>query len=225
MNSLKEKPVALILSCKKPYYEARLQANLPTLQGLHDRGFEVVFLYGDPNLSHPTWTQDSATQFHTLTVPIQESYLFLSSKMELAFLILKDLGCKGVLKLDDNTAIHDWSCIEDFQTNILPVADYFGVDIGIWPKGVFPLNYSDFKLYSLRLHWVLSRETVYFQGPFYWLSNRMLSYIAEKHLTLPLEDLNVGYLVNEYPGAVKVLRPWFREKKISWGADKDPNRA
>ena len=100
-------PIALVLTCDRPFYQARFNRNLETFERLKRNGFRIVLLHANPTLVEATFSQDVATGYELLTVPTAESYDNLSNKMSMAYRALWShpwfMGAPGILKMDDCT--------------------------------------------------------------------------------------------------------------------------
>ena len=214
-------PACLVLTCNRPYYVERRKANYATFKLIADAGFTITFLLADPTLSKPAKTKDLDTGYDILTVPCPESYDYLSLKMQLAFSALR--GVAGVLKIDDDIRIPDPSCLQELRT-IITDTDYFGIaPIYIKEGAKVKLRYGDSKKFSPlfnHLETMSMKDFVYFGGPFYWISDKVLTKFEDDTLEYPWEDLAVGYLVSNYPELKVKHLPW--KKRVTWPNDTEP---
>jgi hypothetical protein len=221
LEDLSGSPVCLVLTCQKTYYQERLRKNADTWAGLVDAGFHIIFLYGDA--SRRAWSLERRGE-HTwnLFVPVEESYLRLPSKVDAALNILKGTGITGLLKVDDDTRIENWDCIQLLKEQILPSQDYFGISYSEFPAGTHRLDYDHFKIHYMDLYWVLPKDTRFFIGSFYWLSPRAIQWVAERHLPFPLEDLSVAFQVEQMPGAkILALGDWYLKQWVTWDYERE----
>lgn len=215
------KIVCLVLTCRKPYYLQRLADNMDTFQRLAETpGFAVVFLYGG-GAAASSQLLEREDGIYELTVPVEESYLRLASKVDFAFAYLAGSGCLGVLKLDDDTTVTNWSWVREFQTDIVRDYDYFGLAQASFEPGRHRLDYDHFRIHYLDLYWDCPEKVKFFIGSFYWVSAPLLQYIATEHLHFPLEDYNVGYLAKKF-GARTGYRDWFGTGDIRWAYEREP---
>lgn len=216
--------VVLVLTCRKPYYQARLANNMDTFLQLTDTpGISVVFLYGG-GAGGPLATPDLLERgdgIFELAVPVDDIYLRLAAKVDAAFSYLAGSGCRGVLKLDDDTTVASWSWMREFQEAIVNDYDYFGLCKAEFGPGRQKLDYDHFRIHYLDLYWDCPERISFFIGSFYWVSAPLLSYIAKEHLHFPLEDYNVGYLAGKF-GARTGYRNWYGDGLIRWCYNREP---
>jgi hypothetical protein len=225
MDLCRDKYVCLVLTCKKPYYQDRLQENIETFEYLQDIGFQVVLLYADPAILSYKWNFYKDTKFLELTVPCEELYLFLSVKLDLAYKVLAQSGCKGILKIDDDTKINKKKCMLKFVNTIAPNYDYFGISWQQFDSQYFIMNRPSFNLKNMKLYFHLPSPVRFFIGSFYWISHQVLEYISIHSLSLPLEDLSVGFLVQEMIKTHPLkcgFKDWNTKGYISWSYDSEP---
>ena len=217
-------PVCLVLTCNRPYYVERRRKNFETFRRIADAGFVITFLLADPTILATTISTDPTNGFHTLTVKCLESYDYLSLKMQLAYTALKD--APGILKIDDDIRIADPTCLEELK-EIIKTTDYFGIsDVKMKSGNVTLLRYGESKKFSPmfnHLQTVSKKDFVYFGGPFYWISQKVLQKVPTDTLEYPWEDLAMGYLVSKYPEMKVKCLPW--TKRITWTNDTETTHA
>ena len=85
-----EQPVCLVLTCNRPYYKKRRSENHATFKLLADAGFHIFFLLADSNIEKTVYSVDEDLSYDTITVPCPDSYDYLTKKIYLAFVELKD---------------------------------------------------------------------------------------------------------------------------------------
>ena len=219
-------PLVLILTCSKPYYQARLRANHATFERLRNNGFRPVILRANPALTAPLFEQDVETGYELLTVPTDETYSNLSNKMSMAYRALwnnhRFAGAPGILKMDDNTVVTDDDTCQSLMSVIREgKVDYAGVShstVGSGPHRIKAGNRYSPIFNHLSAHF--PRPFKYFGGSLYYLSATALHYLQTEDLEYPFEDVAVGAVIGAHSDLL--VADWsFRdvEKTVLFGSD------
>jgi hypothetical protein len=197
-----EKKICLVLTCDRPFYRERRHASADTYEILKKNGFTVIFLYANASLLKPEFELKGGE--YCLTLPTEESYNNLPTKILKAFKFFSEYNIKGILKIDDDTRIQDPNIFDPDFTDL----DYAGASVGymsvgprMFDKGVVNID----------------REINYFGGPFYWLSARALHYVIKGEFKYPWEDACVGYCLG--PESHRLLvryLPFNTSKQVVW---------
>jgi len=209
-SALKGSKVCLVLTCRKPEYEARLQKSLVTHQALKEAGFTIIYLYGDSTLSEPVLLLNPNTGFYNLDVPTEDTYYNLVGKIFYAYKYLDSMGVSGILKMDDDTAILEPDIVLDPRNYLV---DYMGSDFSLYDKGsVIFFEHSSFKE---RYPITIEHPIKYFPGPFYWISAKALAHIVSYGLHYPWEDVAVGDALRTFNCKIKETK-WFNRDVVKW---------
>ncbi len=190
--------ICMVLTCNRPYYRKRREAQEPTYRRLEEAGFRIVLLLGDASLMEPRLEELSSRW--TLTVPVEERYELLPQKIFAGLAWLEACGVDGVLKIDDDTAIHS----PDVLLFCVGTTDYIGGDIGI-----------------IQLDEAADQQPLtYYGGPMYWVSRRSLQALANVSPPYRWEDVSVGYVLTKTYTDI-VVRPtyWFQKGLVSWSSE------
>jgi hypothetical protein len=191
------------------------------LEQLASYGLPIVLLYADPALESITAARTEDAGIYTMTVPVPDSYIYLASKLELAYKYLYQLGVSGIIKFDDDVTICDWSCIRELLHSVIPSCDYFGVAYSTYPAGVHPVNPKHLRLHSLKLVWHLPIDLTFFLGGFYYISQKAIKDIIDHGLGFPQEDVSVAFALEKNPEIRKLFSAWHQLGRITWEAQTD----
>ena len=222
-------PIALVLTCNRSFYISRLIKYKHSWDYLEKAGYRVIFLYADNSIAEPVLKNISESR-HSLTVPVPETYEYLTHKMFLAFKFISATfpASKGVLKVDDNDDIRDINCL--FEHNeLVKTYEYIGVASGTTKINTILTTGKDARFSSIykNFNTTINKEFSNFAGPFYWLSNRLVQYLAsnESFTYLPWEDMAVGFTLSKLPmPPSRFLAPWQTQNKITWEPNSEPVR-
>ena len=194
--------ICLVLTCDRPYYEARRQASANTYRLLKENGFTIVFLYANPSLNYTVF--DLKNGAYSLNVPMKETYQNIPAKILEALKFLSRYNIRGILKIDDDTSIVDPAI---FNTNFTD-ADYAGASVGSAFPGVRMLGERPV---------VIEKQFMYFGGPFYWLSAKAMRHIAKAGFKYPWEDASIGHAIAENLDQFTVrFLPFNDNKQVVW---------
>ena len=198
MENFNAKVVVLILTCKRPFYEGRLNENKSTFDIMKRIGATLVYLYADPTLSETTVVNRDLDTFN-MTVPCIESYDYLTRKISLAYTYFAKTNCIGVLKIDDDTQIKTETIFAEEFLQLANKYDYFGVsEKTILKRDGYLKYYSrafiDEPLFR-NIHHKIDYNITYFEGPFYYLSQKAIQIVIKTGVTLLFEDVGVGYVL------------------------------
>jgi hypothetical protein len=214
----KDKYIALVLSCKRPYYENRRQKNQQTFDILKSSGFIVVYLFSDNSLSTIEFSTIETGKEYTMTVPLPEIYEFIGYKMNLAYDYFYNTDCKGVLKIDDNTNIIFPEVIEHDFMEIINQYDYIGLEKVSIKESKTPYicvkNRTELRMFENLYHKIKS-DFFYYAGPFYYVSKKALKQISTKGIEFIYEDVGIGYALSTNKQLKNFL--WnFKNIGVSW---------
>jgi len=194
MNPLQDKLVCLVMTCNKPFYNERREAHQSTFEFFKSIGFSLVYLYGN---SLEIKLEEKGENVYNLYVPITECYELLSPKMEYAFNFLKNSGCKGVLKVDDDLSVLDKQLAYQIMQQGMNQCDYMGISVGLFgEENPMPVNLTNYTINFFKTMQTVPKEKFYyFGGPFYWLSRAALEEVCKMGLIYFYEDASVGYAI------------------------------
>lgn len=207
--SYDKKKLCLVLTCNKPYYNERRLKSKKTYDILKDNGFTVVFLYSDPKHTIPEFELRNGE--YCLTIPIEETYHNIPTKILEAFKFFCRYNTKGILKIDDDTCIEDPTIFQEDFTDV----DYAGASVGSMFPGTRVFNKDII---------TIEKQILYFGGPFYWLSAKALHHIISVGFKYPWEDASIGYAIGLHPNFFAVRFLSFNDtKQVVWSNDTDIN--
>jgi hypothetical protein len=221
MEYFNNKLVILVLTCKRPYYEQRLQKNSETFETLANLGV-IVYCYANPALKELTLQKNNTS--YGLEVPCLENYNNLSNKISLAYQYFSKTNCKGVLKIDDDAKIISPSIFQKELMDLVSKYDYFGVSERTILKRDGFLKYNTGAnfidhVYENIYH-KIDYNIHYFEGPFYFVSKKALLAINKVGISILYEDVAVGYILTGYPDIKTFLWKNMFGSHIIWN-DKD----
>jgi hypothetical protein len=191
------------------------------LEQLASYGVPVVLLYADPAVVSITCAPTEYDGIYAMTVPVPDSYIYLASKLDLAYRYLYEQGVSGIVKFDDDVAICDWTCIGELLHTVIPSTDYFGIADSTYPAGLHPVDPKHMPLHSLKLVWHLPTETAFFAGCFYYISRKALHDIVRDGLGFPPEDVSVAFILHKNPAIHWSFLNWYYTGRIKWDAPTD----
>lgn len=225
MEYFDNKLVILVLTCKRPYYEQRLQKNIETFETLSNLGV-LVYCYANPSLKELTFLKKGIA--YELEVPCPENYNNLSKKISLAYEYFSKTNCAGLLKIDDDTHIISPSIFQTELMDLVSKYDYFGVsEKKILKRDGFlkyntGANFLD-RVYENIYH-KIDYNIHYFEGSFYFVSNKALKLINKVGLSLLYEDVAVGYILTGSPEITTFLWKNMFGPHIIWDDnDREPH--
>ena len=194
MNPLQDKLVCLVMTCNRAPYNERREAHQDTFEFFKSIGFSLVYLYGN---SLEIKLEEKGENVYNLYVPITECYELLSPKMEYAFNFLKNSGCKGVLKVDDDLSVLDKKLAYQIMHQGMNQCDYMGITVGLFgEENPMPVNLTNYTINFFKTMQTVPKEKFYyFGGPFYWLSRAALEEVCKMGLIYFYEDASVGYAI------------------------------
>ena len=205
-----------MVSCDRPYYRQRRELNYKTYMEFQRIGFVVVFLFA--GLTDDAKLSENSDGTFILRVPTLDMYELLSHKMELAYKYFSEVGCSGILKIDDDIKIINAAHLEKACSYYLDKCDYFGISIG--SSGNIPKNSPLFiKKHSLNLFKnlrLIDTNIIYAGGPFYWVSSKTIEHIVKDGLEFVYEDLSVGNLVKNHPELKVAFDDSLYRKVVNW---------
>jgi hypothetical protein len=209
--SYDKKKLCLVLTCNKPYYNERRLKSKKTYDILKDNGFTVVFLYSDPQYKNAEFELKNGN--YCLTIPIEEIYDNIPTKILEAFKFFCRYNTKGILKIDDDTSIEDPSIFQEDFTEV----DYAGASVGSILPGPRLVNKNTI---------TIEKQILYFGGPFYWLSAKALHHISAVGFKYPWEDASIGHAIGLRHGFFTVRFLSFNDtKQVVWSNETDVNNA
>jgi hypothetical protein len=206
--------ICIVLTCDKPYYNARREANKGIYSTLKAAGFDVVFLFakapneGEQSAIHIV--QDTAG-YYTMTVPCEDIYCNLVEKMSYAYTFFESFDIQGILKIDDDVTYID----SDVLNPIYYSADYLGAN-----SDNFRGHVSEYTQYFPKVQ--IKGHDIFFVGSFYWLSKRALSHVVKTGLNLNFEfaeDISVAVALYDAPWAKRFDTKWFPQRRVKWDTD------
>jgi len=213
------KVVSLILSCKRPYYEKRLQENTESFNILKRVGTVLVYLFANPALIE-TNVEPNADGTYTMTVPCFEAYDYLSTKILLAYKYFNLTNCTGVLKVDDDTLIKTEDIMRSELLDLANKYDYFGVSEKEILKRDGFLKYNSRAKIAIpifqNVYHKINYNIKYYEGPFYYLSKKALGIICRGGIELLFEDVGIGYILTAIPDLKTYLWRNMFVKHIYW---------
>jgi hypothetical protein len=213
----KDRNILLILACEREFYKNRLDNNMETFDFFKKHNFVIVYLYAKKDINTALLYINSVDDY-SLYVPCEDTYEFLTFKMQYAFDYFSDKSCNGILKIDDNTQILDKKV---FINDILPLIktnDYFGIVTVSFQNTSFIYDKRFTEKTLKRLRYISTEKIIYYGGPFYWVSSKAIEEISKKVLEFIYEDVSVGYIMNNN---IELVKPensleFFFKKVVGW---------
>jgi hypothetical protein len=213
------KVISLILTCKRPYYEKRLEMNMESFRILQGVGTVLVYLYADPALSE-TSVEPNNDGSYMMNVPCIETYDYLSKKILLAYQYFNKTKCVGVLKVDDDTHIKSEIIMKSELIALANKYDYFGVSEKEILKRDGLLKYNSRAKIAdpvfQNIYHKINYNIKYYEGPFYYLSKRALGIVCNAGIELLFEDVGIGYILVAIPDLKTHLWKNMFEKEVYW---------
>jgi hypothetical protein len=212
MYKFTDKYICLVLTCNKSPYKEKLISNLELYKQIGIAGFKVCFLYADPKLNEIE-LQTNIYGYYSLTVPTEEEYTNLATKMHLAYCFFNNFSIKGILKIDDDV----WS-VDD---SILDL-DYYKCDyLGIYRIPFSFLNTDNHIRYRKNefkdkcvdyTNEDICINTIFYPGHFYWISKKALNYIShskyDSNIFGASEDAFVGLTLANKEDIKYIVHYW-----------------
>jgi hypothetical protein len=209
--SYDEKKICLVLTCNRPFYTERRKKSARTYNILRNNGFTVVFLCADPTLSKPEF--EMKNREYWLTIPVEETYNNVPTKILEAFKFFCRYNTKGILKIDDDTHIEDDSIFHPDFTD----TDYAGASVGSMFPGTRIIDKQTV---------TIEKQILYFGGPFYWLSAAALHHIIKVGFKYPWEDTSIGYAIGLETNKFVVRFLSFNDnKQVTWSNETETTSA
>ena len=192
MYNFTNKYICLVLTCNKQQYQERLDKHHYIYSKINKAGFEIIFLYANPNISDFEFIQ-LENGYYKLTVPTEERYKNLATKMLLAYKFFSTTNIKGILKIDDDIYhINDLVLDLDYYE-----ADYIGVEKVLIEA--FCYDSIDNRTYTdvpiIINDYDINKYKYYFIGHLYWVSNKAIQHIVKSKYDPKIicsEDVFVG---------------------------------
>ena len=211
MYDFTNKYICLVLTCNKPEYKERLDKHKYIYNKINKSGFEIVFLYANPNIKDYYINKDE-TGYYSLSIPTEEAYKNLSTKMLMAYMFFNMLSIKGILKIDDDIYSIDDSVLD---------LDYYEVDyLGIATGSLYHINSvcsknkrkDIYKDINLAIDISKLQYDYFYGGPFYWVSNKAIKYIANSPYPYEIiggaEDMFVGLSLGDKSDIKRYSTNW-----------------
>lgn len=186
--------VCLVLTCDREYYRTRRENNINTFELIQQCGFKVIFLVADPRLTEPKY--ENYHSFVKMTLPMVDRYDFLTPKMKMAYGILFEKQCAGVLKIDDDISIGEPDKLSALLS-LMKEHDYSGLKLITMNPGIHELRSTRFIEPHYRTMQVRINKAInYFGGPFYYVSKNALAEISRRTFNFIFEDVAVAELLS-----------------------------
>jgi hypothetical protein len=167
-----------------------------------------VFLYADPNITSYHIVQHE-NAYYSLTVPTEEAYKNLATKMFLAYNFFSSYDIKGILKIDDDVYYIDDLILDlDYYQ-----ADYVGVEKLLIENfsrdSLFNRTYTNSPIIINNSD--ITSYIYFFVGHLYWVSNKAIQYIINSKYDPSIvcaEDFFVGLILADKSDIKRFATMW-----------------